>query len=91
MRRLIDLVLRAAELDQVLLAEGELAVELELLACARLLLRELGELLHVRVAGVGRQLVPEAAAAGQEDADRLVQEEERDAALGRARRSCAPA
>ena len=49
MRRLVGLVLRAAVLHEVFLAEGELAVELELLLDA-LGLRQLREALHVRVA-----------------------------------------
>ena len=89
-RRLIRLVRRAAEADQVLLREGELAVELELLPRA-LVLRQLG-----RASSCARWPASvfmsscEAAAVGEHGAERLVQEEERHAALHRRRRSCAP-
>ena len=79
-RRLVRLVGGAAELDEVLLVEGEHAVEFERFLLP-LLLGKLGELLHRLVAGLDLHVVDQSAAA-REHPQRLVQHEEEDAPLG---------
>ena len=74
-RGLVNLVLRAGVLHEMLLGERQLAVELEGLAAA-LFPRELREFLHVRVTRLERDVVHQAAALREEETEGLVQQEE---------------